>query len=137
MISARVQNNVERAVLRLDSTATERRSWIARQPSWQRYLAQRFASRFATLDERWYQGMLYLDYCLDAENAVITSLDDPVLQALTEVLPEPPLDERGQLQRMELGSQAYDQASRRLNTGRDQQREALFETLTRALDPKD
>lgn len=137
MISARVQNNVERAVLRLDSTATERRSWIARQPSWQRYLAQRFASRFATLDERWYQGMQYLDYCLDAENAVITSLDDPVLQALTEVLPEPPLDERGQLQRMELGSQAYDQASRRLNTGRDQQREALFETLTRALDPKD
>jgi hypothetical protein len=36
---------------------------------------------------------------------------------------------------MDLGSQAYDLASRRLNAGRDQQREALFETLTHAQDP--
>ena len=135
MISARVASNVERAVLRLDDTATERRAWVARQPSWQRYLAQRFASRFAALDARWYQGMQYLDYCLDAESEAVTSLDRAVLQTLTEVLPAPPLDATGQLHRMDLGSQAYDQASRHLNAGRDQQREALFETLTRAQDP--
>ncbi|WP_043196719.1 NEL-type E3 ubiquitin ligase domain-containing protein [Pseudomonas putida] len=135
MISARVASNVERAVLRLDDTAAERRAWVARQPSWQRYLAQRFASRFAALDERWYQGMQYLDYCLDAESEAVTSLNRTVLQTLTEVLPAPPLDASGQLHRMDLGSQAYDQASRRLNAGRDQQREALFETLTRAQDP--
>ena len=135
MISARVERNVERAVLRLDDTAVERRAWVARQPSWQRYLAQRFASRFTALDERWYQGMQYLDYCLDAESEAVTSLDGAVLQALAEALPAPPLDANGQLHRMDLGSQAYDVASRRLNAGRDQQREALFETLTRAQDP--
>lgn len=135
MISSRVEANVEDAVRLLDETPAERRGWIARQPSWQRYLAQRFASRFTALDERWYQGMQYLDYCLDAENEAVTSLDDAVLQAMTEVLPTPALDENGQLQRMDLSSKAYDQASRRLNAGRDQQREALFETLTRAQDP--
>jgi len=135
MISGRVASNVESAVLRLDDTATERRAWVARQPSWQRYLAQRFASRFAALDARWYQGMQYLDYCLDAESEAVSSLDRAVLQSLTEILPAPPLDATGQLHRMDLGSQAYDQASRRLNAGRDQQREALFETLTHAQDP--
>lgn len=135
MISARVASNVERAVLQLDDTVAERRAWVARQPSWQRYLAQRFASRFAALDERWYHGMQYLDYCLDGESEAVTLLDGAVLQTLTEVLPAPPLDVNGQLHRMDLGSQAYDLASRRLNAGRDQQREELFETLTHAQDP--
>ncbi|ENB9662637.1 MULTISPECIES: dermonecrotic toxin domain-containing protein [Pseudomonas] len=135
MISTRVESNVEHAVRQFDQTATERRAWVARQPSWQRYLAQHFASQFATLDERWYQGMQYLDYCLDAENEAVTSLDGTVLQAIGEALPAPALDGSGQLQRMDLGSQAYDLASRRLNAGREQQREALFETLTRLQDP--
>lgn len=135
MISTRVESNVKHAVRQFDQTATERRAWVARQPSWQRYLAQHFASQFATLDERWYQGMQYLDYCLDAENEAVTSLDGTVLQAIGEALPAPALDGSGQLQRMDLGSQAYDLASRRLNAGREQQREALFETLTRLQDP--
>ncbi|WP_369680620.1 hypothetical protein [Pseudomonas plecoglossicida] len=137
MISGRVASNVEHAVLALDETAAGRRDWIARQPSWQRYLSQHFTERFMALDERWYQGIQYLDYCLDAENEALTSLDQAVLQAITDVMPEAPLDDAGQLRRMDLESAAYDQASRRLNAGRDQDRQALFEQLTRAQDWND
>jgi hypothetical protein len=137
MISAQVASNVERAVVVLDQTAAERRGWVARQPTWQRYLIQRFASRFGAVDERWYQGMQYLDYCLDPDNEAVTSLADVVLQAITEVLPAAPLDEGGQLRRMALQDQAYDQASRRLDAGRDQERQALFEQLTREQDMND
>ncbi|MFJ4430953.1 NEL-type E3 ubiquitin ligase domain-containing protein [Pseudomonas sp. NPDC089395] len=137
MISAQVASNVERAVVVLDQTAAERRGWVARQPTWQRYLIQRFARRFGTVDERWYQGMQYLDYCLDPDNEAVTSLAQVVLQAITEVLPTAPLDEGGQLRRMALQDHAYDQASRRLNAGRDQERQALFEQLTREQDMND
>lgn len=134
MISPRVAINVEQAVLALDQTAAERRAWIARQPSWQRYLARHFADLFTALDEHWYQGMQYLDYCLDPENEAVLSLDDTVLKAITEELPEAPLGEGGQLRWMRLNSVTYDHASKALNAGRDQAQQALFEQLTREQD---
>ena len=134
MISAGVEDNVEQAVRKLDQTVAERRGWIARQPSWQRYLTQHYASRFTALDEHWYRGTQYLDYCLDPENEAVTSLDDKVLRAFRDVLPESPMDETGQLRRVELDSQSYDQAYRRLGSGRDQARQTLFNQLTGELD---
>ncbi|MFJ4064341.1 dermonecrotic toxin domain-containing protein [Pseudomonas sp. NPDC089996] len=130
MISSNVESNVEQAVRMLDDTAAERRGWIARQPIWQRYLMQRFGNRFETLDERWYLGLQYLDYCLDAESEAVTSLDDAVFQALREALPGASLGANGTLQRVDLSSALYQQASRQLQSGRDLQREALFEQLT-------
>ncbi|RWU19123.1 hypothetical protein DM813_22665 [Pseudomonas alkylphenolica] len=130
MISSRVANNVEQAVLALDQTAAERRAWVARQSSWQRYLTQHFASQFKALDERWYQGMEYLDYCLNPESEAVDSLDDAVLRVIREVLPDVPQGEGGRVGRMELSDGAYDRAVRALNTGRDQARQALFEKLT-------
>nr|WP_314617532.1 DUF6543 domain-containing protein [uncultured Pseudomonas sp.] len=135
MVSEYVVRNVEYAVLALDQAAAQRRAWVARLPIWQRYLSQHFAEQFAAFDERWYQGLQYLDYCLDAENEAVASLDQAVLQAITDVMPQPPLDEAGQLRRMDLDSQAYDQASRRLNAGRDLARQALLEQLTGEQDP--
>ncbi|EJN39701.1 hypothetical protein PMI38_00820 [Pseudomonas sp. GM84] len=134
MISVEVENNVEQAVRELDQTAAERRGWISRRPSWQRYLTQRYASRFTALDEYWYRGTQYLDYCLDPENDAVTALDDKVLRAFSDVLSEAPMDETGQLRRVELDSQTYDQANRRLGAGRDQARQALFDQLTAELD---
>jgi hypothetical protein len=72
----------------------------------------------------------YLDHCLDPENEAVTSLDPAVLAAISEQLPDSPQDANGQLRRVELNSQLYDQASRQLNAGRELQREALFTSLT-------
>ncbi|WEK29071.1 MAG: NEL-type E3 ubiquitin ligase domain-containing protein [Candidatus Pseudomonas phytovorans] len=134
MISVDVEENVLAAVRLLDDTASERRAWIARQPIWQRYLTQHFSERFARLDAQWYRGLEYLDYCLEPESEAVASLDDAVLQAMREALPGMQLGVNGQLRRVELSSQLYDQASRRLEAGRELQRQALFEELTNAQD---
>jgi hypothetical protein len=129
-ISVTVEFNVQQAVTSLDSTAASRRSWIARQPAWRRLLKQRSASRFTALDERWLQGYDYLQYCLEADSDVVSTLDQPVIQALTASLPESPLDDAGQLRRVSLNSQQYQEATKSLQWGLEQQQDLLFRAIT-------
>ncbi|MGE8062805.1 dermonecrotic toxin domain-containing protein [Pseudomonas sp. NPDC089547] len=130
MVSPRVEQNVLRAVRLLDGTAAERRSWVARQPIWQRYLTQRFSERFARLDEQWYRGLEYLDYCLDPESEAVTSLDDAVLQAIREALPGAQLGINGELRRVELNSRRYKETWDAMEAARERQHQALFDQLT-------
>lgn len=133
-VNASVEFNVEQAVESLDNSATAHQEWIAAQPSWQRMLQERFADEFAALDERWYQGIQYLDYCLEPSSEAVTSLDGVVLQAISEAIPGHSLSEAGQLRRVELDSQQFDTISRSLSAGRERQRLALIARLTQALD---
>ncbi|MFJ4346297.1 dermonecrotic toxin domain-containing protein [Pseudomonas sp. NPDC089401] len=128
MISTQVEERVREAVLALDAKASERRAWVARQPIWQRYLAAHFHERFARLDERWYRGLEYLDYCLDPENEAVTSVDDAVFKAIGERVPD--AGTAGQLRRVELNSQRSRELFDHLMACREQQRQALFEAIT-------
>ncbi|WDY55750.1 dermonecrotic toxin domain-containing protein [Pseudomonas sp. PSKL.D1] len=129
-ISTTVEFNVEQAVTALDRAPIKRRGWIALQPAWQRLLKQRFTSRFSTLEERWLAGYDYLQYCLDAGSDSVTALDEVVVTALTEHLPESPLDAGGQLRRVSLNSHQYNEAAKSLKSGLEQQQNALYKTLT-------
>ncbi|WP_313294912.1 NEL-type E3 ubiquitin ligase domain-containing protein [Pseudomonas sp.] len=133
-ISSITSFNVEQAVLELDGDSRARQAWIAAQPSWRRLLRQRFALHFGALDRRWYQGMEYLDYCLDPEAEPVTELDGRVREHLAEALPAPLQDGAGRLQRMALNSQQYQAALDRLMSERQAELEALYTRLTRQQD---
>ncbi|NIF27551.1 hypothetical protein F3J44_14370 [Pantoea sp. Tr-811] len=136
-ISSLTIDHVEDTVRARDEAPRLRRAWIAGQPSWRRFLRVRFATRFSDLDARWYQGMTYLDFCLDPQGEAVSSLDSRVREALAEVLPAPLLDDSGNLQRMPLNSQQYEQALKRLMSERQAELEALYARLTRQQDPND
>ncbi|WP_449432755.1 dermonecrotic toxin domain-containing protein [Pseudomonas putida] len=134
-INETTKYNVEQAVLALDEDAAARRAWIAGQPSWRLFIRQRFSSRFAALDERWYRGLEYLDYCLNPANEPIVRLDDRVRETLSEELGDMPVDDSGQLSRVELNSQQYADATNRLASERQAGEEALYTRLTAEQDP--
>ncbi|HEN8798637.1 TPA: hypothetical protein U8251_001203 [Pseudomonas putida] len=136
-ISDATVDNVEAAVEALDDDAAARRTWIGAQPGWRRFIRQRFSQRFASLDEPWYRGMDYLQYCLDPESEAVTTLDEPVLAVLNSVLPEAMPDETGSLPRVDLDSRRYKAALDKLVDGRQAEEDALYQRLTAQQDPND
>lgn len=134
-VSDRVVDNVEQAVEALDHQPATRQAWIAAQPSWRRFLRQRYGQRFAALDERWYRGIEYLEYCLDPENEAVTTLDAPVREVLNEVLPDAVPGATGVLPRLELDSQRYNDALSRLGSCRQAEEDTLYLRLTAQQDP--
>ena len=136
-VTPTMEDNVETAVTALDDVPANRRAWIGAQPSWRRFLRRRFSQRFAALDERWYQGIDYLEYCLDADNEAVTALDVSVREVLNEVLPDAVPDAAGVLPRLELGSQQYNDALARLGFRRQAAEDALYQQLTALQDPND
>lgn len=134
-VSMTTEFNVEQAVLALDSQRGARRAWIASQPSWQRFLEGRYAERFNMLDMRWHAGLEYLEYCLDENAEPVSMLDAAVIEALTPALPQAPLDNAGQLRRMDLTDQQYRDSTECVSAGRQAQREALLLQLTATQDP--
>ncbi|MGN8249364.1 dermonecrotic toxin domain-containing protein [Pseudomonas sp. SMV7] len=129
-----VENVAEEVEAFADAPGT-RRAWIGAQPGWQRFLRRRYAARFDALNARWYQGMEYLQYCLDADSDAVTTLAPSVREALNEVLPEAVPDAAGRLPRLKLGSQTYTTALARLSSGRQAEEDALYQRLTDQQDP--
>lgn len=138
MISDSTADAVINAVERFDEEEQNdplRHAWVARQPSWQRFLKKRYADDFDALNARWQSGLDYLDYCLDAQADPVDALDDAVIEAVTPGLPESPRDSAGQLRRVEVNEGQHLQAVKRLLDARLAQEEALLLELTRQQDP--
>jgi hypothetical protein len=129
-ITQDVIDNVEHAVRDLEDDDEAVRVWISRQPSWQRFLRSRYGERFEQLQSHWSVGLEYLDYCLDEQAERIDSVQADVLQQLQDTLPMPLTNETGQLQRVQLDSQQYRQATDALAKGRQVAEEALLLALT-------
>ncbi|WP_236186577.1 dermonecrotic toxin domain-containing protein [Pseudomonas juntendi] len=137
-VSSNVIDNVAEAVTARDETPARRRAWIAAQPGWRRFLRRRFDSRFTAQDERWYRALDYLNYCLNPDqNEAITYVDASVLAVLNEVLPAAVPDAAGQLPRLELNSQEYNDALTRLMQARETEESLLYRRLTDQQDPND
>ncbi|ANY86879.1 MULTISPECIES: dermonecrotic toxin domain-containing protein [Pseudomonas] len=138
MISERTVDEVVDAVERFEEDKNNdplRQTWIARQPSWQRFIKKRFAVDFDALNERWQSGLDYLEFCMDAEAEPVETLDGVVIEVLTPVLPEPPQDAAGQLRRVQINEGVHLKATSVLLQGRQSEVEALLLDLTKQQDP--
>ncbi|MBF8758000.1 dermonecrotic toxin domain-containing protein [Pseudomonas guariconensis] len=138
MISEHTVDEVVDAIERLDEDESNdplRQAWIARQPSWQRFLEKRFARDFDALTERWQSGLDYLEYCMDAEAEPVETLDEAVIKVLTPVLPEPLQDAAGQLRRVGVNEGVHLKATSVVLQGRQNAVEALLLDLTKQQDP--
>lgn len=138
MISEHTVDEVVDAIERLDEDESNdplRQAWIARQPSWQRFLEKRFARDFDALTERWQSGLDYLEYCMDAEAEPVETLDEAVIKVLTPVLPEPLQDAAGQLRRVGVNEGVHLKATGVVLQGRQNEVEALLLDLTKQQDP--
>ncbi|MGE8168675.1 NEL-type E3 ubiquitin ligase domain-containing protein [Pseudomonas putida] len=134
-ISAQVEDNVGEAVRLIDEGARARRRWIARQPSWMRFLEQRFADSFETVKGEWSDAQEYLDHCADPSSEPPAGLAPAVVGELTTALSASPLDDQGRLRRIALNSERYDQASRAVAGAREAALDALYLRLTAEQDP--
>lgn len=136
-VSPQVEDNVAETVRMIDEGATARRRWIARQPSWMRFLEQHFANRFETVQGVWSDAQEYLDHCADPSSEPPAQLAPEVAGQLTAWLPGSPLDAHGQLQRIALNSGRYDEASRAVAGARQEALDALYLRLTVEQDRND
>ncbi len=134
-VSPLVEDNVADAVRLMDEGAATRRGWIARQPSWMRFLEHRFAERFEAVKADWSDAQEYLDYCADPTSEPPARLAPDVVRQLTGWLSATPLDSQGQLQRIALNSSRYDEASRAVARVREAALDALYLSLTGEQDP--
>ena len=136
-VSENTVDEVAFAVEAVDERPTERRAWITVQPSWRRFIRRQFSQYFTALDERWYRGIEYVDYCLDPEATAVTTLDERVRERLVETLPDAVPDASGTLPRLNLDSQQYNDALRQLASGRQAEEDTLYLRLTAEQDPND
>lgn len=131
--------NVEQHVLSLLDDHTGLRAWVAQHPDWRIYLRVRFAERFEALSNRWVEVMNHLEDMLrdpstdDRNLAPETRLG--VIDLLSEVLPESPLDASGRLQPVALNEGDYLAASNLTPARLEQEQAALITQLTAEADP--
>lgn len=138
MISDHTVDEVVHAVERFEEDKENdllRQAWVARQPSWQRFLKKRYAQDFDALTARWQSGLDYLEYCMDSDAEPVETLDEAVIEVLTPVLPESPLNATGQLRRVEVNEGGQLKATHVLLEGRQKEEEALLLDLTKQQDP--
>ncbi|EKT4522701.1 hypothetical protein QEM13_001940 [Pseudomonas putida] len=138
MVSDHTVDEVVDAVERFEEDEDNdplRQAWVARQPSWRRFLKKRYAQDFDALSERWQSGLDYLEYCMDSEAEPVEFLDEAVIKVLEPVLPEQPLDAAGQLRRVAVNEGVHLEATRVLFKGRQEEEEALLLELTKQQDP--
>ncbi|WP_313712478.1 hypothetical protein [Pseudomonas sp.] len=115
------------------------RAWVAQHPDWRIYLRVRFAERFEALSNRWVEVMNHLEDMLrdpstdDRNLAPETRLG--VIDLLSEVLPESPLDASGRLQPVALNEGDYLADSNLTPARLEQEQAALITQLTAEADP--
>ncbi|MBK4997910.1 hypothetical protein IAE37_000186 [Pseudomonas sp. S31] len=134
-VSRVVEDNVAEAVRLIDDNAKARRRWIAHQPSWMRFLEQRFATRFEAVKAEWSDAQEYLDHCADRSNEPPTRLTPRIAAQLQRLLNRAPTDGSGRPQRVELNSSRYDELSRAIARDRQTALDDLYLQLTGEQDP--
>ncbi|TYO75730.1 hypothetical protein DQ397_002315 [Pseudomonas sp. CK-NBRI-02] len=138
MISDHTADEVVNAVERFEEDEKSdgpRQVWIATEPSWQRFLKDRYAQDFDALTKRWQSGLDYLEYCMDPEAEPVEFLDEAVIKVLEPVLPEQPLDAAGQPRRVAVNEGVHLKATSELLKARREEEEALLLELTKQQDP--
>jgi len=133
MINQTIIDQVKAAVLVLDTDATAREQWLNRQPGWVEYLKREHAAQFSLITDFWRPGLDYLYYCLNETADPVTSLDNSLLRALANVMPESPLDASGILRRVAINEQQYRQGVDVLTAEQQQVETGLLTSLTRQL----
>ncbi|WP_165392217.1 dermonecrotic toxin domain-containing protein [Pseudomonas tructae] len=130
-LSAEAENNVLTEAKRLETDTSRRINWLIGQPSWLRYLRERYAQAFDTFNEQWAQGSGYLEYRLGEETAA-PLLAPPVRTVLDQALPALATDEQGGLVR--LTDQQYAHAYKALQVARETAEAQLLQELTTGLE---